>query len=504
MALIPLTATLSSNGSTAAGSSQFSSDFAAWKAFDKLAGTYWSTTTGGATPSWIWYSFGPIGNEKEVSRYSITARADAGNGAPRDWDFQGFDDSITDWVTIESRSSVTFSNGETKDFDLSTPALYRAYRISISQNNGRSTTNIAEIELWGETDPQARVTQAATLVLAKDAQPLRTTQAATLVLAKDAQPIRTTQSALTVLDYTISQARVTQAAALALVTEVPCLMRRAQVWKITRTDGITFAFTTHDEPVKWMGLTYTPCDSLKASAADSGILSAGGGVGDSAVNGILSDDSITEHDLANGLFDGATVEVWLVPWDQSTYAADQPQRLTAGLLGKTSQGGLTYTAEMLTPGSKLTTRPLLEAYTPACRWDLGDGRCPVDLEALRVASTVTGIEAKNAFSRATFRRFFDTGLTEPDGYFDFGVLTWTTGDNAGLSSEVKEYGGGMITLWNAMPSEIQAGDQYTIVPGCNKTREDHTVKFGLNMVDFGGFPDIPGQDVLIRTPNAKG
>lgn len=348
-----------------------------------------------------------------------------------------------------------------------------------------------------------RTTQAAQLVLAKEDVPLRTTQAATLVLARDGQPLRTTQAALTVLDYTISQARITQAAVLCLTAGAPCLTQRAQVWKITRTDGITFAFTTHDEPVNWMGLTYTPCDSLRASASESGIIN-GGSIGDTTVNGVLSDDSITEFDLANGLFDGATVEVWLVPWNDSVYTTDQPQRIAAGVLGKTSQGGITYTAEMLTPGSKLTTRPLLESYTPACRWDLGDGRCPVDLEALRVASTVTGIEAKNAFNRATFRRFFDTGLTEQDGYFDFGILTWTTGDNAGLSSEVKEYGDGMVTLWNAMPNEIQSGDQYTIVPGCNKTREDHTTKFGLNMVDFGGFPDIPGQDVLIRTPNAKG
>lgn len=332
----------------------------------------------------------------------------------------------------------------------------------------------------------------------------RTTQAATLVLVKDLQPMRTTQAVTTVLDYTISQARITQAATLALTAGAPCVTKHAQCWKIVRKDGLTFAFTTHDEPVWFMGLKYLPCDSLMSSASENSTISGNGAVGNMEAKGVLSDDSITESDLANGLFDGATIEIWSVPWNQTDYVEDGPFRINAGVFGQTTQGGVSYTIEMITPGSKLTTRPLLETYTPACRWEFGDGRCPVDKEALKQTSAVTGIEAKNAFQRATYRRFFDTTLGQADNYFDFGELRWLTGANTGIRSEIKSYEGGLVTLWAVMPNSIETGDTYEITPGCDKTEDNHRNKFGLNMVDFGGFPNIPGTDIMTRTPNSKG
>lgn len=345
-------------------------------------------------------------------------------------------------------------------------------------------------------------TQAATLVLCKEGQPVRTTQAAVLVLDNPSYPIHTTQAAALVLDKPLAQLGVTQSAVLALVTHTPCLTQRCQCWKITRQDGMTFAFTTHDDPVTWHNLTYKPCYSLSATASESGIIGSSG-AGDTSFSGHIDDSSISEHDLANGLFDGAKVEVWLVPWSDMQMRDDNVQLISKGVLGKTTHGRLSYTAEMLTPASKLTNRPLLDTYTAACRWEFGDGRCPVDKEALKVSSAVTYVEPRNAIRRATYRRFSDSSLTQNDGYFDFGFITWLTGNNAGLTSEVKSYVGGTITLWAAMEYEIEVGDTYEITPGCDKTKDSHINKFGLDMVDFGGFPDIPGTDILVRTPDAK-
>ena len=331
----------------------------------------------------------------------------------------------------------------------------------------------------------SRVTQGSVLALASFSGGLRLTHTATLALARDSYPVL-----------------VTQAAVLMLATTAPCATMRCQCWKLTRRDGRVFAFTTHDQIVEFMGLEYMPCNSLVASAFESGVISSGGSVGDAEVNGILADESITEHDLASGLFDGALVEIWQVSWGDIT---DTPRRLAKGILGKTTQGGIRYTAELLSTGAKLSQRPLLDTVTPACRFRLGDGRCPVNLAALEVDSEVTGLLARNALQRNRFRQFVDSSLTEADGYFDFGRLTWTSGDNAGISSEVKSYDAGdnIITLWEIMPNEIQVGDEYTITPGCDGTRAAHTDKFGLTMASFGGFPDIPGFDSMVQTPNAR-
>lgn len=330
----------------------------------------------------------------------------------------------------------------------------------------------------------------------------RTSQAVTLALVDGIADARTSQSAALVLYRESQPTMISQSVVLALASVAPCVSYRCQCWKITRRDNQIFAFTTHDRAVVFQGVTHNPCHSLKASAFESGIISGDGGIGDAEIEGILSDDSITEKDLAGGLFDSAKIEVWQVSWGDVT---DTPRRLAKGIIGKTTQGGITYEAEMLSTGAKLSQRPLLDTVTPGCRFTVGDGRCPVNLAALAVFGAVSAVLERNALQRNRYRQFIDSSLTQTNGYFDFGNIYWVTGDNAGITSEVKSYAssGDVITLWDVMPNEIQIGDTYIMTPGCDGRKATHTGKFGLTMASFGGFPDLPGLDAMIETPNAK-
>lgn len=107
-------------------------------------------------------------------------------------------------------------------------------------------------------------------------------------------------------------ARLSQAPLLAVVDEVPCLTRWAQCWKITRRDGAVFGFTDHDRIIEFQGVEFKPCSSLSASALELAAML--GSVGNAELRGIIDHDSIAEADLFAGLFDGALVEVWMVPW----------------------------------------------------------------------------------------------------------------------------------------------------------------------------------------------
>jgi len=49
---------------------------------------------------------------------------------------------------------------------------------------------------------------------------------------------------------------------------------------------------------------------------------------------------------------------------------------------------------------------------------------------------------------------------------------------------------------------VQVGDTYTAKPGCDKSAEICKTKFD-NFINFGGFPDVPGQDRIASTPDAK-
>lgn len=279
----------------------------------------------------------------------------------------------------------------------------------------------------------------------------------------------------------------------------PCGTHRATCWKIVRRDGEAFYFTSHDEPVYILGNNYTPCASLSRSAYE---LSAELGSTDNLdVAGLISDDAISEADLFAGAFDGASVEVYEVDWATSPVNA---KLLAGGTAGQLQHRDTGYVFEVVTASQKLQTKALLQQVTPTCRWELGSSNtsagagCGVDLEALRVSGTVTSVAGPDTFRQSPRRTFTDTSRAEAADYFKRGVLTWTSGANAGLSVEVKEFSSGQFILWQELREAIRVGDEYTATPGCDKRFEgDCGTKFS-NKENFGGFPWLPGRDFLTK------
>lgn len=348
----------------------------------------------------------------------------------------------------------------------------------------------------------ARVTQEVSLALYEGTTTdARATQAAALAMYEVTPVARATQAVALSLYEVAPLARATQVVTMALYSGLPCVLRRAQCWKITRLDGQTFTYTTHDEPIIYLGETYSPCESLRASAsAQSG--ATAGEAGDIEMTGIISDAGITEEDLSTGKFDGATVEVILVPWD-STVDTGIARRITKGVVARLEHSPTQYKATVLTSGAKLIQSPILTTYTPACRWDLGSTECGVVLDSSDTSiGSVTGLYERNAVNQVTFRSFVDSTRAEAANYFQFGKLTWTSGLNSGLSAEVKYFSGGVFELWDVMPNEIAIGDDYEVTPGCGKNTTDCTTKFN-NLINFGGFPNVPGKDSIYETPDAK-
>ena len=310
--------------------------------------------------------------------------------------------------------------------------------------------------------------------------------------------LRVSMSAEQVSPAIVHDERVTQAVVLVLAREMtPCFTHWAQCWRIERRDGEVFRFTSHDRPLTIQCESYGPCYSLAASASELGTLL--GAPGNVELAGIVADAAITEADLYAGLFDRARVEIWLVPWDIENPV---PRLLTQGVAGNLSQGDEGFAMEVLTRGAQLQQRPLLQFFTPGCRWELGDSRCTVDLDALAVTGDVTQLPVLHAATRAHHRTFWDSSRAEADGYFDLGVLEWTSGANTGQISEIKTFAGGQFVLWRPTISAIAIGDEYEARPGCDKQPETCKTKFN-NFVNYGGFPDVPGRDAIVQTPDSK-
>jgi uncharacterized phage protein (TIGR02218 family) len=351
-------------------------------------------------------------------------------------------------------------------------------------------------------DTSTRDTQLAALVLGGTVPNIRETQFAALVMAAPAPPIRVTQYAALPLVEFHADTPITQMTALVLAEHIPCTTQWAETWTITRTDGQVFAYTSLDRPLTFRGVVHSPCNSLSATATEQSTTI--GASGNMELLGIISDVGISEQDLYNGLFDFAKFEVWMVPW--GNHGGETPFRLMAGTTGTMTHGVEGFKFEVLTGSANLRQKGLLEIFTPSCRYGFGsslDARCPVNLAAITVAGSATSTAVPAASNQSTRRIVIDATRAEAAGHFDLGILTWTSGANAGASSEIKRFESGTFVLWSPLLFPIETGDTYTATPGCNKSPTDH-LRFNADMLDYGGFPDVPGSDSINQFPDAKG
>jgi uncharacterized phage protein (TIGR02218 family) len=264
----------------------------------------------------------------------------------------------------------------------------------------------------------------------------------------------------------------------------------ARCWKVTRRDGVVMGFTDHDRDLALDGVTCRAGTGFAASEATSRFDLA---VDGAEISGALADQSLTEADLAAGRYDAARIETWLVDWSEPSL-----KLLTArGTLGEVKREANAFTAEVRGLADALSQESG-RLYTARCGADLGDLRCKIDLTApaLRGSGAVAALEGTSDFVATGLGGF-------ADGWFSAGRLSWTGGANAGLAIEIKLHrvadGAVRLTLWQAMPEPIIAGDTFTVTAGCDKRFATCRDRFA-NTDNFRGFPHIPGNDFLIATP----
>ena len=270
--------------------------------------------------------------------------------------------------------------------------------------------------------------------------------------------------------------------------------RLARCWRVARRDGVVMGFTEHDRALSFDGLDYEPDAGFAPSALET---ATGLSAGTHEVAGALSSARITDDDIARGAYDGAEVALFLVDW------TDPEVRLlvSRGLIGEIRRADGRFEAEITGLSDRLQ-QPVGRAYLPSCDCRLGDARCGVDLDLPRYrgAGTVTALAASQQFSVAGLETF-------AGGWFAGGRIVWTMGASAGLPGHVKSHllagPEAMVELWLSPPAPIGAGDAFEVTAGCDKTAATCAAKFG-NLLNFRGFPHMPGDDVVASYPSTGG
>ena len=274
--------------------------------------------------------------------------------------------------------------------------------------------------------------------------------------------------------------------------------RFASLWRLTLTDGTTLRFTDHAQSLTFAGDAYSPMSVADVSAhrAEQGLRER-----NLQFIGYLTADEINFNDLRTGSYNGAEVVEFLVDWKYPWQGAFYTNTY---FITEVSWTGETWEAQIDGLTTKLRQAKGL-VVTRQCRHVLGDAGCGVDIASHAVTGEVTAVDEQ--------RKQVQTDLTAyATGYFTDGLLTWTSGNNDGLSMEVESFVStdGVVVFALPLDFDIAVADEFSITPGCSKTLDDCKGTSGdggrpwtTNVANFGGFPHVPGTTTTLQTPNAK-
>lgn len=265
-------------------------------------------------------------------------------------------------------------------------------------------------------------------------------------------------------------------------------------WSMTRRDGRVFGFTDHDLPLSFDGITFKAESGMTARALEQ---VTGLAVDNSEAVGALTDVSVSEADINAGRFDGAKVHAWLVNWQD----VSQRELQFAGSIGEIKCSDGAFHAELRGLSEGLN-QPVGQVFQKGCQALLGDGRCKVNLETTerRVETQVIDVQDNRILILDTLEQF-------DEHWFERGRLDVTSGAGEGLIGAIKsdqlQDGQRVVELWEELRAVISAGDTVLLEVGCDKRRETCHAKFD-NLMNFRGFPHIPGEDWLMGYPSGSG
>jgi hypothetical protein len=146
-------------------------------------------------------------------------------------------------------------------------------------------------------------------------------------------------------------------------------------------------------------------------------------------------------------------------------------------------------------------------------WDLTLGNTTFDGDIEWIAERALSVPEVTVIEVISLNEFWvDYVGDAPNDIFILGLIECLTGLNVGIKKEIKDFdvasdGPAKITTFLPFPYPIQgevtstAPDTFTFKAGCEKGRPICKENFD-NIENMHGFPDLPGINRLILTPNA--
>lgn len=258
------------------------------------------------------------------------------------------------------------------------------------------------------------------------------------------------------------------------------------------------------------GGTYNSLDGLEFTATEH---KGDGSPNNLQCTGFISADGITEHDVRARLYDMATFNYRVVNWADLTMG---DMKLLSGTIGDIQMKNGQFQIDLRGLTQYLTT-VIGSLYGPLCRAELFGGgaegidptnhwKCRLNradwIQNGTVLSSPDSITIVPINSSSVAEQLLMVGSTTPTvpapaGWFDDGIITFTSGPLLGYSFEIATWDGTNLSLFGGgpMPLTPDPGDTFVIEPGCDKTKGTCFSKFN-NVINHAGEADIPGMNVI--------
>jgi uncharacterized phage protein (TIGR02218 family) len=257
-------------------------------------------------------------------------------------------------------------------------------------------------------------------------------------------------------------------------------------------DGTKIGVTDHDRDIEYnlLGDTVTYQAGTGILASDIS-LSASLDADNYEVTGPIA-DVVTLEAIIGGGFNRARAYLFQVNWQS---LSDGTAKILAGNVSEARVEGGKFVLEIRSDFDRFN-QVVGQLITNQCPHDFGDANCGVTPE--EITGTVTAVTDAMRFT-VSFAGAY------ADDYFNLGTCTPLTGTNAGGDKlEIIDWtSAGVVELFMPLAATPEIGDTFTIKTGCSKSRmsSDVTVRTCLtydNVVNFGGFPEVPGSDQVMK------
>ncbi|MGL4576359.1 MAG: DUF2163 domain-containing protein [Burkholderiaceae bacterium] len=195
----------------------------------------------------------------------------------------------------------------------------------------------------------------------------------------------------------------------------------------------------------------------------------------------------------DGTLRGAALQIERLVFDEDGVYKGCWTEFAGTLAVKSTQGG-EIKAEVLSELNLLNKPMPSDVYQSQCANTVFDAKCRLDRSAWTVAASVASVPGGG-----TPKTSFAFTNAQAAGYFEQGVVTFTSGPNAGTKRTVRSHtvSAGVATLTFALPwaAPLSVADAFEVLPGCSRTLQACSNKFN-NRVHFRGQPFIPQPETV--------